>query len=146
MESAPASTEWTGVEWGGYNPRGPLEIPVGETSTDIGTGNSNTTKIVQALEGQYYQSAAKFCKDLEVIRDGEIYADWFLPSKDELNQMYQVLRLSNLGGFESGYSMYWSSSEDSIAGAWCQSFNDGRGDQAVFGKDDPRKARAVRVF
>ena len=152
LESAPASTEWTGVDWGGYNPRGPIEILVGETGTDVGTGMSNTTKILAALEGKYYQIAAKLCAELEVNTDEEMYDDWFLPSKDELNQMYQVLSLSNLGGLDSrNYNCYWSSSEYNIIGAWCQYFNDGSGgswigQQFALGKDEPRYVRAVRAF
>jgi uncharacterized repeat protein (TIGR02543 family) len=145
LESAPASTEWTGVEWGGYNPRGPIGILVGETGTDVGTGMSNTTKILAALEGKYCQIAAKLCAELEVNRDEELYDDWFLPSKDELNQMYQILKLSNLGDLLS-LAMYWSSSEASIAGAWCQSFSSPYVDMAIFGKDDPRSVRAIRAF
>ncbi|SMP65425.1 Listeria/Bacterioides repeat-containing protein [Sphaerochaeta associata] len=156
LESAPASTEWTGVEWGGYLSRLPLELLIGETNTDIGTGRSNTTKIVTAietaLEERYHKSSAKLCDELEVNRYGVVYDDWFLPSKDELNQMYQVLSLSNLGGLDSrNYNCYWSSSEYNIIGAWCQYFNYGSGgswigQQFTQGKDEPRDVRAVRAF
>jgi uncharacterized repeat protein (TIGR02543 family) len=149
LESAPANTEWTGVEWGGYFSRLPLELLIGETNTDIGTGRSNTTKIVTAietaLEERYHKSSAKLCDELEVNRYGVVYDDWFLPSKDELNQMYQILKLSNLGDFLS-LAMYWSSSEASIAGAWCQSFSSPYENMAIFGKDDPRSVRAIRAF
>jgi hypothetical protein len=47
--------------------------------------------------------AARKCDDLAL--NG--YDDWFLPSKDELNQMY--LQRSVIGGF---HKCYWSSSED----------------------------------
>ena len=49
--------------------------------------------------------------------------DWFLPSKDELEQLY--LQRANVGGFEALY--YWSSSEKIALSAWGRSFNAGEG-------------------
>lgn len=49
------------------------------------------------------------------------YADWFLPSKDELNEMYQ--NRFDLVGFSTDW--YSSSSEDTSLVAWIQSFNTG---------------------
>jgi len=43
LEAAPKSTEWTGKEWGSW------EILIGGTEKGIGTGQSNTTKIVILL-------------------------------------------------------------------------------------------------
>ncbi|MHA1232832.1 MAG: hypothetical protein ACTSPQ_19565, partial [Candidatus Helarchaeota archaeon] len=40
LEAAPASTEWTGKEWGSYG------TFIGGTETGIGTGQSNTNTIV----------------------------------------------------------------------------------------------------
>lgn len=67
--------------------------------------------------------AAKVCADLEITNDGVLYNDWFMPSKDELNLMYQKLKKNNLGGFSGGY--YWSSSEYDAYDAWCQYFYNG---------------------
>ena len=49
------------------------------------------------------------------------YADWHLPSKDELNLLYQN-RLS-IGWFAP--KVYWSSTEDTYTLRWFQSFEDG---------------------
>ena len=59
----------------------------GGTSASIGQGQTNTT----AMMGQagYTGGAAKVCNDYTITVNGIIYSDWFLPSKDELNQMYQ---------------------------------------------------------
>jgi hypothetical protein len=71
------------------------------TSMTIGAGQANTTAIVTAC----YENgiAARICSDL--VLNG--YNDWFLPSKDELNQMYQENNV--ISGFSG--EMYWSSSE-----------------------------------
>ena len=93
LEAAPASTGWgrgeywEGVSWGGH---GTL---VDGTGTEIGTGSSNTQKIVDKLgEGDY---AAYLCEDL----DYGGYGDWFLPSQDELHKMYEKLHKHGVGNF-----------------------------------------------
>jgi hypothetical protein len=66
--------------------------------------------------------------------------DWFLPSKDELNQMY-IWRIA-IGGFTS--DGYWSSSEFSASIAWSQIFL--LGGQSDSDKDSVRYVRPVRAF
>ena len=125
---AAKSNQATSAEWGGYG------TSVGETSTGIGSGKANTEKIVQALgDGNY---AAKICDDL--VLGGQ--DDWFLPSKDELNELYK--QKSTVGGFTS--STYWSSSEASSGKAWGQDFYNGS--QYDTTKDYGRRVRAVRAF
>ena len=48
-------------------------------------------KQIQRHDGQvgYTGGAAKVCNDYTITVNGIIYNDWFLPSKDELNQMYE---------------------------------------------------------
>ena len=121
LEAAPASTEWTNKIWGG---QGTL---VGGTGTAIGTGKANTQAIVTEYgdeEPRHGRAdyAAKLCGDLEY--GGK--TDWFLPSKDELNEMFENLHDKSLGGFTA--VNYWSSSEDDSNHAWTQSFDNG--DQA----------------
>ena len=113
LETAPASTEWTGKEWdssSGTRIRG--------TGTDIGKGQSNTTKII-GIQGKGSTYAAQLCDALTVGG----YSDWFLPSKDELNLMYTNLKVFGVGGFAANY--YWSSSEYGVAHAWYQYFYNG---------------------
>jgi len=66
--------------------------------------------------------------------------DWFLPSKDELNELY--LQQGVVGGFANGG--YWSSSENNASGAWNQYFSNGN--QNYNNKKYTRRVRAVRGF
>ncbi len=85
---------------------------IGNTSTDIGMGQANTVAIVNGCSevGQ----AARICQDL--VLGG--YDDWYLPSRDELNLMYEQRTV--IGGFWN--DDYWSSSEDSDHDAWGNGF------------------------
>ena len=87
----------------------------GADGTGIGTGEQNTTDIVTGCATAGI--AARRANDLWL--GGQ--SDWFLPSKDELNQMY--IRRTAIGGFSADY--YWSSSEYGEGIAWYQYFADG---------------------
>ena len=59
------------------------------------------------------------------------FVDWFLPSKDELNEAFRQLshsrkglNLTPVGGFQRGY--YWTSSDYNGSTAWTQYFADGQ--------------------
>jgi len=134
LEAAPASTEWTDKQWGSY------EYMIGGTETGIGTGQSNTSTIVKLLNDiSETNRAAQLCDAL--VYGG--YSDWFLPSKDELNLMYQNLKCYGVGSFAS--SWYWSSSEDNAYDAWDQNFNDG-GQHLTFKANGYGEVRAARAF
>ena len=70
-------------------------------------------------------SAAAICGDLSLGG----YSDWYLPSIEELNKMYQnigqgnALGLGNVGDFALNY--YWSSTEVDINLVWLQVFDGG---------------------
>lgn len=55
------------------------------------------------------------------------FSDWFLPSKDELNELYENQTL--IGGVLTGY--YWSSSEFDAGYAWLQNFSTGIQDDNI---------------
>ena len=128
------------------------------TGTAIGTGKTNTQLLVNAMGAETYSSyssksgssktanyAAKLCDDLTYTVNGVTYDDWFLPSKDELNQMYVNLKQEGLGGFD--YYCYWSSSERSkysAGSAWEQDFNNGS--QDYYNRDHGSGVRPVRAF
>jgi hypothetical protein len=110
LEAAP-SDQSTGIEWwnGSY-----VSIATG---TGLGTGKSNTDAIIAAQGSGSY--AATLCRNLTLGG----YSDWYLPSKDELNLMYVILKKAGLGGF--GGSWLWSSSQNNDGIAWDQDFSDG---------------------
>jgi hypothetical protein len=99
-------------------------IQTGATGTIIGSGQDNTNTII-AHHGKQGFYVALECDKYE--ENG--YSDWYLPSKDELYQLYKN-RVA-IGGFKkdpnaSPYTtMYWSSSEYSKTRAWCLNFYDG---------------------
>ncbi|MES1215634.1 MAG: DUF1566 domain-containing protein [Bacteroidota bacterium] len=112
----------------------------GADGTAIGTGNQNTLDIIAGCSQAGI--AAKICADL--VLNG--YDDWYLPSKDELNQLY-INRVA-IGGFNDPEQEYWSSSEgpvfDQAGSAWEQEI--GTGLQATLYKTYPYAVRAVRSF
>lgn len=119
----------TGIQW--YNGS---NVITGATYTTIGTGKSNTETIIQVQGLGVY--AAKLCDDL--VLNG--YDDWYLPSKDELNILYQNRDL--IGGFTT--NDYWSSSGNGSKNAWYQHFNSGN--QLNNLKSNTYRVRAVRAF
>jgi len=144
LEAAPASTEWTGIQWGSY---GTL---IGGTETSIGAGQNNTTTIVTWLNSHFETGrAAQLCDDLVVMGDCGWYictslGDWFLPSRDELNLMYTNLKVAGVGGFTD--YLYWSSSEVDANYVWYQTFGNGSQSAIYYDKPSTLWVRAVRAF
>lgn len=104
------------------------------TLTAFGTGNANTSSIVNYQGNGTY--AAKLCQDL--VMDGK--TDWYLPSQDELNILFE--NRDAIGGFTA--PAYWSSTEISTTGAWGQAFPSGG--KVNYGKNQSVAVRAVRSF
>ena len=123
-----------------------------ETETTIGSGLSNTMTIIgECLIPE--SIASRICYNL-ILND---YEDWYLPSKDELNLLYENLHLNGFGNFENGdgnccNGWYWSSSDGELNGeaAWVQSFRDDQnGMQATYDigiKYFENHVRAIRSF
>jgi TolB-like protein len=99
LEVAPVETEFESV----YS-AGPVDT-TDRTLTTIGSGKKNTQLVVEALgkKAGEWDRPAQNCNDLEL--NG--FNDWFLPSADELNQMYGNLKRRELGDFKD--AGYWSS-------------------------------------
>jgi len=97
-----ASTEdqHEGIKWALLDYRY-VAVP-GATYTTIGTGSANTDSII-AQNGAGITYAAGIARAYE----GGGYTDWYLPSLDELYQLF--LNKDIVGGFSK--KGYWSSSE-----------------------------------
>jgi len=74
------------------------------------------------------------------------YDDWYLPSQEELELMYNTIgplsSLGNIGGFK--HAFYWSSSENYNSSGWYVDFNDG--DTGSSSKSNRNSVRAIRAF
>jgi hypothetical protein len=127
---AAPSDQSSGAPWGC-----PGTLISGADGTAIGTGNQNTIDIMNGCSTEGI--AARLCGDL--VLNG--YSDWYLPSRDELNQLY-INRVA-IGGFTNSY--YWSSLEYYSYAAWIQVF--GNGNQNTEDKGSSYgSVRAVRAF
>ena len=92
----------------------------------------NLEVMTEDLGDMNWDEAKKACKNLG---DG-----WRLPTKDELNLLYE--NKEKIGGFASSY--YWSSTEDNATGAFIFYF--GNGDTYGSLKTITYSVRAVRAF
>ena len=137
MEAAPASggTKWT--KWAATYTN---QL---STSSDIGKGKANTATIVAALDASGETDyAAKFCDSLSLTSGGVTYDDWFMPSMDELREMYRSLGSKSIGGF--GTVKYWSSTDYYYKQAYILDFMDGH--ETEYEKKFSINVRAVRWF
>jgi hypothetical protein len=83
-------------------------------------------------------NCADICDNL--IRGGK--SDWYLPSKDELNLMYTILKVNGIGNFTAGY--YWSSTQIDSTSANLQYLVNGT--QSNYSKENNFYVRAIRQF
>jgi len=119
LEAAPEEAE-SRARWSVHN------TAVDNTRSVIGSGLRNTQLIVEkfAQTAGEWDTAAQYCNDL--VFNG--FNDWFLPSTDELDQMYGNLKRRNLGDFKN--ERYWSSTQanyyQSRVSADYQNFSNGQ--------------------
>ena len=168
LEAAPSDIG--SYAFGYYRPDGTNNNMVG-TAQAIGSGRYNTERLVEYMDiaGKAYSDSsgtataeyvAKKCLDYSYGG----YDDWFLPSMDELCEMYKALKCP--GGTNHAYrcldvthpatstettrksfanSYYYSSSEDDSNYVWKHDFQ--RGNQtSSFDRDEDYYVRAVRAF
>jgi len=124
----------------------------GADGTAIGSGYQNSRDIVTQTGNVAASSAAVLAREY----GGGSKSDWFLPSKDELNELCKYARTQttgdtavicdNTGTLRVGFlpSAYWSSSEFDDNIAWIQNF--GGGTQSNSNKFSTYYVRPVRAF
>ncbi len=108
----------------------------------IGAGLKNTAIIIAnqgSVDGAPF--AATICNEYAVTVGGVTYADWYLPSRVEMNLLY--LQRAVVGGF--GNYNYWTSTEPSNGMAYTHDFNVGsQGYNAT--SETTEHVRAIRAF
>ncbi len=114
--------------------------------------STKNMEITNNLGRLNWDTAMSKCE--EYSKDG--YTDWYLPSIEELEQIYDNLYLNEYGNFTGTF--YWSSTEDQDDQnqAWVRKFAVSEreswfgtiyyGETAVVAKDNNRRFRAVRTF
>ena len=126
-------------EWGCY-----AESVNGADGISIGTGYQNTLDIVnqECVTESGSISAAQASLDAEISG----FSDWYLPSIDELELMYNTIGqgADNSGNFKD--ENYWSSSKNNYysLGALSVYFLDGSSDS--YYKSNSYRVRVIRAF
>jgi hypothetical protein len=114
-----------------YTGATPIDTFTGEP---IGTGFYNSFAMLNTCSGGAAHMATSY--------NGGGKSDWFLPSKDELAQLYSQKTV--VGGFVEVKS-YWSSSENLASTASGQHFGTGTQSSALL-KSTTHHLRPVRAF
>jgi hypothetical protein len=130
---AATSDQSTGIQW--YNGENMITTA---TATAIGTGFANTETII-SKQGP---TATSYAAGLARAYNGGGFTDWFLPSINEINQMFVI------GGLLEGVSnRYWSSTEDADPDKFgSEAWDINSGAQISTRKDLLRRVRAIRAF
>jgi hypothetical protein len=115
----------------------------GADGANIGDGIQNTIDIEAGC------GTSGIAADLCANSTAQGYNDWFLPSKDALNELWlnhNAIYFSLIMNGGSGFNAdeYWSSTEGDALAAWRQIF--GTGHQQGYGKNYNYYVRAVRAF
>lgn len=134
---------------------------IGESAQSDWNGKANTDAIIN--QSGHTNSAAKLCDDYINIDYGTgIYTDWYMPSRGELNDLWNNIKAVQKALDSFGYTSLWddygaavnpinkgiylSSSEHSNNGwVWSFSFEEGRV-QPLTSKSVSYSTRAIRLF
>ena len=125
------------------------EVVTNATSTTDGMANMTAIQSISGWEEKY--PAFKWCDDYADASDN---SEWYLPAKDELEQLCSVKDTVNAAiekitaGDDTvtklGTGWYWSSSQYNLNSAWGQRFSDGY--QGNSSKYNTKSVRAVRAY
>ena len=130
-----------------WSPDGAQEVT--GTNFRMGYGKTNTEKIIDKLEEDNTGNKNYAAYQATLYDAGDGYQDWYLPSKHELNKIYEQRELINtelLGNEGTVFkdSFYWSSSEHNLNDAWLQNLDNGTPSQGS--KEGANLVRPVRSF
>jgi hypothetical protein len=134
LEAAPVDVS-AGIAWCNNS----STAITGAVFTALGTGAADTTAMVAGCSTGAGNLARAYA--------GGGKNDWFLPSKDELNQLY--LQRDVIQGFGFAATYYWSSSQNSAGAAWIQDFVNSSSPiatQDVGSKGNAYYVRPIRAF
>ncbi len=134
---------------------GTPQLLAGSFGITIGTGKANTALMVAAVLPGPCTSGVGYMAYNYVNGTAN---SWFLPSKDELNQLCkwargqsttvanQAVQCDPSGTLQPGFAgnYYWSSSQDDAIGAWALLFF--FGNPSPIAKTEIRSVRPVRAF
>jgi hypothetical protein len=123
---------------------------VGGTSSELGAGRLNTERVLAFHDAlpDFYNNPTQ----CHPANDGTVaarvtigfnlggYNDWFMPSLEEMNYLYDNRDL--IGGFST--DEYWSSCETNATNACVMSFV--TGEQLSMPKSEERRVRVIRFF
>jgi len=128
---------------------------VGPSATGVGLGKQNTLAVIAQTGNVAATSAAV---EARAYRGPNNLSDWFLPSKDELNELCKYAKnteqaaggetvctggsAATLRGFSN--ARYWSSSDPVTFAAWFHDFSSGY--QTYESKNKTYLVRPVRAF
>jgi hypothetical protein len=106
------------------------------------SGGGLVADISDAPSQLNWNAAMSYC---DTLSTGGVN-DWYLPNRNELNQMYKNLHKKGLGGFSSSNYNYWSSSEIFTTNfVWLHNFYFGH-QSGGNNKFNTYSVRAIRAF
>ena len=125
------------------------EIIPNASGTVLGSGFTNTFAMLTMCRSATWEKPNQYINAANAVRGytGGGQTDWSLPSKDELNALYNYPNRNAIGGFAA--SPYWSSSEYSQWRAWVKDFSSSnRRPQEHWDKNGDRDfgVRPIRAF
>ena len=155
LEAAPTAgtNAWTDDTYA-WSANTTTAIGVTARGTAVGTGYQNTEAIIAQAGGGSLASRAGTIS--RAYRGPNNLTDWYLPSKDELNEFCKLARAltpgntavrCNSGSLQSGFRSdlpYWSSTEINAEYTWVHNFNDTL--QFDNQKFRSRPVRPIRAF
>lgn len=113
------------------------------TSYALGTGGNNTNNIIQLYGSSSPNYAALAASNYSSISG----SNWYLPSRDELIKIREVLYVNQVGNLISN-GIYWSSSQDPnfSTNAWAIKMTIGSSNPSTYSKTATYRIRPIRRF